>query len=123
MRFNGFDIKLGDELIRITETPKIEKLTHPKNQKQFDSKRALAQYVAVTPRPYLFSPKKLIAAGNTQSTKAHYKSLKNTITYLKATKGQGLNFTQMDMESAKINLATVASFATALAYAPSLDAL
>lgn len=73
MTINGVNIRLEDNCILMTQSDKIEKLKTSSTQKQFDSQRALAQYIAVTTRPDLCAPTQLIAAGNEPSPQEDYK--------------------------------------------------
>lgn len=68
MDFNGMDISLKHDGLFMSQTSKIDKLTHAQSQKEFDSQRALAQYVAVTTSPELCAPTQLIGSGNQAST-------------------------------------------------------
>ena len=109
--FNGIFIKHQDGRYTIDQQDKIEKLTIAKTQKEFSSMRALAQYIGVNTRPDICAPIQLIAPGNKQTTTAEFKSLTKTTNFLTKTKNQGLDFIKLNLESARIVLATDASFA------------
>lgn len=96
----------------MSQTKKFENLASVSNQKEFDCRRALAQYIAVIFRPDLCVLIHIIAAGNQASPNEDDKSLAKATKQLKDTPEHGLIFTALEFSTIQITLATDAYLAT-----------
>lgn len=112
--FNGLMIGIDDEgALVISQTAKIEKLNEVNDEKDFISKRALAQYIGVCTRPDICANVQLIAPGTNPVSDDDYKTLNSTIKHLHNTKHIGLKYKTLTIEEVKLVLVTDASFANA----------
>lgn len=73
----------------LDQNDKIEGLDVPKTPKEFCSKRAMCQYIAVNTRPDACATIQLIAPGSEDTTGQEFKILEKTIGHLKDTKRVG----------------------------------
>lgn len=111
--FNGIMIhKEGTKMV-IAQKEKIDRLHMVDTQVEFNSQRALAQYVGVNVRPDVCAPIQLIAPGSQPTTDAEFKSLRRSTKFLKETRTQGLNFTPLNLETVRLVLLSDASFGNA----------
>lgn len=76
--FSEINITRQDNSYIINQVDEIDKLPHFEKQKEFTSKRAMAQYIGVNVRSAKFAPIQIIAPGNIQTTNDKYKALKNS---------------------------------------------
>lgn len=96
---------------RMTQEDKIRKMQLADTRASFISARALSQYIGVNTRPDTCAPIQLIAPGIEPPSRKEIKLLQKITLFMKDTIGQGLDYVQLDMDSARIVLVTDASFA------------
>lgn len=114
MAFNGVRVsRIANGGIKMDQGDKIRSLSFPTSDKQFASKRAMAQYIGVNCRPDVCAPVQLVAPGREPTSKDEYRTLKKVITHLQATADVGLNFVPLELETCRLVLFTDASFANA----------
>ena len=111
--FNGINIHKQEHQYIMKQEDKIDRLIISSTEKEFTSQRAAAQYIGVNTRPDIATPFQLLAPGNQPTTPAQFKSLTKAITFLKSTKGQGLHYVPLNLNTARLVLITDASFANA----------
>lgn len=92
---------------------KIGQLSIPMNDKDFASKRAMAQYIGVHCRPYVCAAVQLIVAGGEDVTKNEYDTLCKVINHLHADPNLGLTFLPIIMDTDRLVRFTDASFGNA----------
>lgn len=111
VKFNGIQIRqqsTGE--IEITQTDKVERLKMPKEEKEFTSQRALAQYVGVNTRPDICTAVQLLTPGHEATMKEEFTAFKKTLQFLQSTKTQGLKYVALNLERGRFVLVTDASF-------------
>lgn len=103
MGFNGIRIsKDKDGVVYLDQIDKCDVLTIPITQKQFCSKPAMCQYIAVNRRPNTSETIQLIAPASENTTGQYFKILEKTIHHLKDTMKTGLKYAPVDMSKAKV---------------------
>lgn len=111
--FNGISIRKEGHAYTMTQSEKIDKLKPPGNDKEYASSRALAQYIGVCTRPDVCSSVQLLVPQKEGVTAEQTKKLTKVFSHMAGTREQGLNYTSIDMTTARIALMTDASFANA----------
>lgn len=96
--------------IRMDQKEKIEKLKIPTTEKEFASRRAMAQYTGVNCRPDLCVEVKHIAQVGEYIPKAEFTILRNVITHLRSSPTLGQSYVNTNLERARLALFNDARF-------------
>lgn len=86
MFFNGIEISLTKNGIKISQEAKIKRLVEPTYEKSFSSRSSLAQDICVNALPDIYAAVYLVAPASRSKTTQDKKSLRKAICFLKERK-------------------------------------
>lgn len=92
---------------------KVTRLTVPTNEKDFASKREMAQYIGVNCRPDICAAIQLIAPGGESLKNSEYATIRKVIDHLQSDPPFGLTFVPIYLSTSRLVLFSDASFGNA----------